>query len=268
MAAPAKDTRLSTPSTPLARSAAAAAERARSRYSGSDRCAGFARPEGSRAGRNSRSWSSRIERAAETAARSAARWSRAPLVAALPSNARKRPAKTTASVSPSTSGRAWPVASPSSRMASRRARAPSVPPGSMPASARRVATSPGPRTTTPAADARPAQVRCHQARQRPPAGEVGPHDRASGAGIGVADELAPAARLQECDHQRRTGVPAELELFAPCVRAEADPADRSARGRPHLAAQARFERARGRRRHEGRASAPCRPPRIERPHRE
>ena len=134
-----------------------AATRARSRYSARSRWAGFGAPPGSRAGRKRRSKSSRIDRAAEIAARSAERCRRPLAVAAPPIATRIRASATIRIAIPRTAGSAWAPSArsrtaaagcrPTPRIASnaearRAARRAVSPPGSRPASARRAPTGP------------------------------------------------------------------------------------------------------------------------------
>ena len=110
-------------------------------------CSGLGRPLGSVGGTNRRGKSSRIERAAEIAARSAARWTRPLPVTAPPIAASASVASISTATAPNSAGNAWPDSSRSSR-AQRAIRREAPPPGSIPAIARRAATRPSARPAT------------------------------------------------------------------------------------------------------------------------
>ena len=211
---------------------------------------GFGDPSGRRAGASSRGEASRMMRAADSAARSAARCTRALPVTAPPIEARTRAHPMSAAAAASTTGSACPLWPPLKRpsrgaganaRASRRARSEATPPGLIPARARRAASSGGGRASTRAAMPRARSSDTHSAASDRSPGRSASSRPASGRRPGLSMTLAQSSGTT-CTTSNSTPAPSASSAIGRGVialRRGAEVADVAARGRVCAAAAKR-----------------------------
>ena len=193
-------------STPLRRAACSADWRALARYSPRLRCDGLDAPPGRRGGASSLGRSSRMLRAAESAARSAARCARPAPVIAPPSEAITRAATSTRTAAPTTAGSAWPESRARPR-ARRDICSERLPPGRTPASALRAANAEG----------RASETRTQTPFARPSAWTRAASDRSAGrsassTALRAASPGASRAAGQSPGGTRATSTPARAAV--------------------------------------------------------